>query len=328
MQPNIKLLTSEILKGYSVLKIEENEKIYTKHFTPTDNAEIDFTYQHYYNLAISKNLPTKQQKIDYLIEQKEWSLEREKEIEEINFILNNLRETLSTKSFLESHRIALNEQIKVHEEKLIKINEERNNLIGFSAEDYASKITNDLYIYYSFFKDPLLEEKYFDEEHFNNIDRDILYNLTKTYSNYFESFNSSNFKKVALAPHFLNLFYLCNDDPYVFFGKPVLHLTFFQSEVFGLARYFKNLISDCKTKPPSDVLSDPEKLIAWSEATNNAEKVIKNDTKEGQSAVLFGSSKEDLKRLGYDDGGVDLAKKANEKGGELNMMDVMQLMGS
>ena len=125
---------------------------------------------------------------------------------------------------------------------------------------------------------------------------------------------------------------MCNDDAYVFYGKPLVQLTFYQIELFGYGRYHKSLIENSEHKPPEEITQDPQKLVEWFQSGKNIKEVLdKSETagKEGTATSLVGASKQDLKRLGLDNPNetINLAKKAAEKGGRLSMDDLMKLHG-
>ena len=92
------------------------------------------------------------------------------------------------------------------------------------------------------------------------------------------------------------------------------------------------MLENSESKPPENILDDPEKIVEWFESTKSAKETLdksKNAGQEGSATSLVGATKEDLKRLGLDNPNetVNLAKKAAEKGGKLNMDDMMKLHG-
>ena len=156
--------------------------------------------------------------------------------------------------------------------------------------------------------------------------------LVATYNKNTKKFGSSNLKKISLSGFFTNLFYLCENNAYTFFGKPLVELTFYQVELFGYGRYYKSLMENSEAQVPDDVKEDPEKLVEWFESTKNAREVLdksKGSEKEGSATSLVGATKQDLKRLGLDNPNetINLAKKAAEKGGTLSMEDMMKIHG-
>ena len=147
-------------------------------------------------------------------------------------------------------------------------------------------------------------------------------------------FHSQNLKRVALSTFFLNYFYLCEDNPMIFFGEPVIKLSYYQIELFGYARHFKYLMSDLKTKPPDEYYEDPDKLIEYIEAGKSAQKMLekgKSLDKEHTASSVIGATKDDLKRMGLttttneDVGSTDLSKEAAKKKGSLSMDDLIKI---
>ena len=91
-------------------------------------------------------------------------------------------------------------------------------------------------------------------------------------------------------------------------------------------------MENSESKPPDDIVKDPDKMVEWFDSTKSAKEVLdksKNAGAEGSATSLVGATKEDLKRLGLDNPAetINMAKKAAEKGGKLSMDDMMKLHG-
>ena len=71
-----------------------------------------------------------------------------------------------------------------------------------------------------------------------------------------------------------NIFYLCDDNVFNFYGKPVITLTFYKIEIYSYGRYFKSLIQTSEDKIPDHIVEDPDKLIEWAQASKN----VKDET--------------------------------------------------
>jgi hypothetical protein len=145
-------------------------------------------------------------------------------------------------------------------------------------------------------------------------------------------FSQINLKRVALSGFFLNNFYLCKENPFTFFGKPVVELTFHQTDLFAYGRYFKHILSEMKSTPPPDMMEDPDKLLDQYNIEQNKDSVLSPKGKEGTATTIVGATKEDLEALGLKDQAqdgevIDLNKEAEKKGGELSMEDLMKLHG-
>ena len=325
----LKVVFSEVLKGFTLVESKNYGKIQVKHFTNFDSAELDIKNKLFYDKAISQGLPSRNDRIEYLLKENIWTEEKNKEILQVKSMLSGLRNSKS-KVFLQAHIDNINTQIGENQKKLADLEFEKEELIGFCAENYASRRINEHYMYNAVLKDK--GEKLFGAEEFEELEENSLVELIGLYNRSTKKFDSNNLKKISLSPFFTNLFYLCENNAHVFFGKPLVNLTFYQIELFGYARYYKSLMDNSETQVPDDVKEDPEKMVEWFDSTKSARETLeksKNAGQDGSATSLVGASKQDLKRLGLDNPNetINLAKKAAEKGGKLNMEDMMKLHG-
>ena len=325
----LKVVFSEVLKGFTLVESKNYGKIQVKHFTNFDSAELDIKNKLFYDKAINQGLPSRNDRIEYLLKENIWPEEKNKEILQVKSMLSGLRNSRS-KVFLQAHIDNINTQIGENQKKLADLEFEKEELIGFCAENYASRRINEHYMYNAVLNDK--GEKLFGAEEFEELEENSLVELIGLYNRSTKKFDSNNLKKISLSPFFTNLFYLCENNAHVFFGKPLVNLTFYQIELFGYARYYKSLIDNSETQVPDDVKEDPEKMVEWFDSTKSARETLeksKNAGQDGSATSLVGASKQDLKRLGLDNPNetINLAKKAAEKGGKLNMEDMMKLHG-
>lgn len=326
---NLKIVFSEILRGYTIVDSSTFGKVRVKHFTNFDSAELDIKNRFFYEKAVSQGLPTRKQRVDYLLKENIWNEKRNKEILNLKSLIAGLQNSKS-KVFLQVHIDEINRNLKENQAKLSALNLEKEKLIGFCAEAYSERRINEHYMY-----NALLTEKgskLFTEEEFGELDESKVVELIGIYNKSTNKFNSTNLKKLSVSGFFTNLFYLCENNPYSFFGESIVKLTFYQIELFGYARYYKSLMENSDNKPPEEIAQDPEKLVEWFESAKSAKETLdksKTAGTEGSASSLVGATKADLKRLGLDNPNetINLAKKAAEKGGKLNMEDLMKLHG-
>jgi hypothetical protein len=175
-------------------------------------------------------------------------------------------------------------------------------------------------------------EKLFSPEEFEELEEAKMIELIGLYNKSTNKFKSKALRLVSVSGFYTNLFYLCENNAYVFYGKPLVHLTFYQVELFGYGRYYKSMVENSDNKPPEEISRNPQKLVEWFESSKSAKETLDKSQasgKEGSAMSLVGASKEDLKRLGLDNPNetINLAKKAAEKGGRLSMDDLMKLHG-
>ena len=325
----LKVIFSEILRGYTLVENKDFGKIKIKHFNNFDSAELDIKNRYFYEKARDQGLPTREQKIEYLLKEDIWDEKKNKEILNLKTMIAGLKNSKS-KVFLQAHIDDINRQLEENQLKLAHLEIQKEELIGFCAENYAQRRINEHYMQKAILKDN--GEFLLSKEDFEDLQQDELMGLISTYNKNTRKFESPNLKKISLSGFFTNLFYLCENNAYTFFGKPLVELTFYQVELFGYARYYKSLMESSETKVPDEVRQDPEKIVEWFESSKSAREVMdKSQTagKEGSATSLVGATKQDLKRLGLDNPNetISLAKKAAEKGGSLTMEDMMKIHG-
>ena len=285
---------------------------------------VSFTIKPYLKVFQQEN-----RRIDHLLEEDIWTEEKNKEILNLQSLIAGLKVSKS-KVFLQVHIDQINNDLKKNQAELSTLSLKKEELIGFSAEAYAARRINEHYMHNAFLREN--GEKLFTEEEFEELEEGKLVNLIGTYNKSAKKFNSSDLKKLSVSGFFTNLFYLCENNAYSFFGKPLVQLTFYQIELFGYGRYYKSLIENSDNKLPNEISSNPEKIVEWFESSKSAQATLdksKNAGAEGSATSLVGATKEDLKRLGLDNPSetINMAKKASEKGGKLNMDDMMKLHG-
>jgi hypothetical protein len=326
---NLKVVFSEILRGYTLANIPEFGDIKIKHFNNFDSAELDIKNRFFYEKAVSQGLPTRKQRIDHLLEEDIWTEEKSKRILNLQSLIAGLKVSRS-KVFLRAHIDQINNDLKKNQAELSTLSLEKEELIGFCAESYASRRINEHYMYNALLKES--GERLFTAEEFEELEEGKLIEFIGVYNKSTQKFNSGDLKKLSLSGFFTNLFYLCENNAYSFFGKPLVQLTFYQVELFGYGRYYKSVMENSDNKPPEEISGDPDKLVEWFDSSKSAKETLdksRNADAEGSATSLVGATKEDLKRLGLDNPNetINMAKKAAEKGGKLNMDDMMKLHG-
>jgi len=329
-ESSLKVVFSEILRGHTLVSSPKYGDVKIKHFNNFDSAELDIKNDFYYQKAINEGLPTREQRIDYLLKEKIWTPEKNKEIIHLKSFIKGLKSSKS-KVFLQAHIDQINTQINENQLKLSKMELEKEDLIGFCAESYASRRINEHYMF-----NALCDEKnqrLFTREEFEDLSEEKLMEYIALYNKSTKKFKHETLQKISVSGFFTNLFYLCDNNAHIFFGKPLVELTFYQVELFGAGRYFKSLMEQADANVPEEIKDDPEKIVEWFDSTKSAKEVLeksRNAGQDGSATTLVGATKQDLERLGLasPEETVDLAQKASEKGGKLTMEDMMKIHGT
>jgi len=324
----LKLIFSEIIEGYSFVPSKLFGDLKIKHINNFDAAKTDIKNHYYFEKAVSQGLEKREDKIDYLIKEKLWDPEKDKQAKRLEDMLKGMRKTKS-KLILQTQIDAINKDIEENELQLSTILAEKETIIGFTAEEYAQRRINEYYMYISILDEN--ENRLFKEDEFQELDEEQVAEIMTVYSKNNEKFKAEVLKKIALADFFTNIFYLCDDNVFNFYGKPVINLTFYQIEIYSYGRYFKSLIQNSEDKIPDHIVEDPDKLIEWAQSSKNVKEVLeKNSGEEAGASSIMGATKEDLAKAGVnqDQDVIDLSKKAEEQGGRLSMDDLMKLHGA
>ena len=271
----LKLIFSEIIEGYSFVPSKLFGDLKIKHINNFDAAKTDIKNHYYFEKAVSQGLEKREDKIDYLIKEKLWDPEKDKQAKRLEDMLKGMRKTKS-KLFLQTQIDAINKDIEKNEIELNTILAEKETIIGFTAEEYAQRRINEYYMYIS-----ILDEngnRLFKEDEFQELDEEQVAEIMTVYSKNNEKFKAEVLKKIALADFFTNIFYLCDDNVFNFYGKPVINLTFYQIEIYSYGRYFKSLIQNSEDKIPDHIVEDPDKLIEWAQSSKNVKEVLEKSS--------------------------------------------------
>ena len=127
---------------------------------------------------------------------------------------------------------------------------------------------------------------------------------------------------------------VCKNNPFIFFGKPVIKLSNYQLELFSSGSRFKNIIEQKgKTPPPLSTLSESVKF--YEESYNALGSDKKDETNLGRASSIVGADAEEMKTFAENEGGknvinlTEAAQKKQEKkgGGPLTMMDMIEIHG-
>ena len=327
----------DILNGFSVFK-KDGETFFVKHFTEVDHGWIQEYKKECFQRARKKGLAKESEQLKLLSEQQLWSREQEKELDYWKMEISNL-EVTKAKLILAKQINQVKKQIRGYERKIKEAEEERAELLGLTCESFAEKKVSEYYMFYSLYKDQDLKHKYYKFEDYEELSSIEISEMVKLNNRVLSDFNNKNLKKIAACPFFLNSVMISKNNPFIFFGKPIVELTNYQQEMWGNGIRFKNIIEQKNDTPPKmltlqDVVDWYENAAGSLESANSKDKVS-----AGGAKSIVGATSEELEKLtsGGDDGkAVDLhaaaAKHAKKnpkagKDGVFTMHDMMKIHG-
>jgi len=243
---NIKNIYLEIIRGYSY---DFEKDIYVKHFTDLERIQIIEKRNEIIEKIKIKGLRTEKEALKYIISENIWSYDKEKEIAELELkVEDNTR--MANNMVVAAQKNTILKLVEKDKEELFKKRNERENLLGLTVEKYADNKYINYYLFFSFFKDSGLKQRYFSESDFDDLEDNEISDYFQIYSRALDKFNESNFKKIAVTPFFVNIAAMAYEDTRLFLDKSVLDYTNYQLDIFNMAKRNVRVSSEANGDPP------------------------------------------------------------------------------
>tara|TARA_Y100000310_G_scaffold165458_1_gene165188 strand:- start:90 stop:1085 length:996 start_codon:yes stop_codon:yes gene_type:complete len=326
-QTLFKRIFRDVVRGHSISYYQKN-RIYIRHLGVNEQVDLDDFRLEHLEKAKRRGIPTEEEILDLLNEQKDWTEKDEKEIATQKEFVESLIENKAG-LYLQSQLNKQDEVIDEARKKLDKQLAQRKALLGNTCEEYAEKRCIDLYIIKSFYKDLAWKDPVFSQKSFDELSSSDLHAVSLIYNEIFTVYSDSNFQKLILED-FYSPYMQCCDKPVDFFGKATTLLSHYQLRLYSYTMLFKSIFQNSE-EIPFAIRKDPQKLMDWARNPKGRERAREVMEKAGEGgAGLFGATKEDLESLGVETTGagtVSLEEAAKKKGGSLTMKDLMKLSG-
>ena len=337
----------DILAGFSSLKFDYSEGatlFYVKHLSELDYGAMESLAFDLEEQAKSKGLESESEKIEEYIKLGHWSKEEEEEYEFLEKEVNSLGKGIAS-IVAKSQRVELEKKYESSVKKLKISKDLRTELLGVTREQYVEKKKNEELLRMSLYKDKSLENLAFTEEEYGELTQGEYTDLILLYNLKMSTFQDTEIAKLATLPFFINSIFISKNDPTVFFGKAVVHLTVQQMELFSKGLFYKSILEQGKT-PPEEFYENLDKMVNWYDVqskskssqnggpvTTNPDSNIKSSKDCAAGGVSFvGATKEELKAQGEEGEYTDLvdeAEKLKKQLGkeELDIYDMAKLHG-
>jgi hypothetical protein len=316
-------LIGEAFDGYTE-SVFRDKAIYLKHVSIKDQRYLHKYYEKYKQIAISKGLEKEEDRIKYVLDEEIWSEADDNKIASLEYELENLKRTVK-ELFLQSQRQEMQKTIDEKIKEVYELREKRKEVMGKTAEDYASTRSSDEILRFLLFKDKELSEHLFTEEEFGELETWEVLELISLQKDVSERLSDPRLQEAVLRP-FFSMYLSFSEDLYGFYGKPVTLLTVYQLRVVVFSKMFFNIFQ-YTDNIPDDIRDDPEKLIAFADSSksNSAKKGGLKDNAD--QSFAFGATKDDIRNLGGNEKAPSLRDEAKKHGGKLNMQQMMRLAG-
>ena len=318
-------IVGEIFDGYTEFEFN-NRSLYLKHLTVKDQRYLHLYYEKYKKRATDKGVETEAEILEKVKLDDLWSDDEDVAIESLRNEIENLQKTKKS-FFLNSQKESVQKTINEKQNEYITLLSKRKEIVGKTAEDYATNMAAVEMIRYFVFDSKELNNQAFDEDQFDDMDDDDLLKLKIIQSSVNEKLNELDIQKCVLRPFFSMYLSYC-ESPSDFFGKPIINLSVFQMRLVLFGKVFHSIFQYTENIPDG-IREDPEKLLAFSEAKNSKDsgrKQFINDDAAG--SAVFGGTEEDIKDLAESGGtSVRLSDEIKKAGGKLTMEQMMKLAG-
>lgn len=316
-------IIGEVFDGYTEFSFK-NKPVYLKHINIRDQRYIQKYYEKYKNIAINKGLEDENSRLQKIKNDGLWSDDDELKILNLDLEIKNLKQT-HKQLFIPSHKEQIQKDINNKHIECLLLKNKKKELIGKTAEDYASSRSNEEMLRYFLFEDERLEKNLFNEDEFSEIDDlDLMFFINKQ-SEIADRLSEINLQRAVLRPFFSMYISHC-EDINNFYGKPIINLSIYQLKTAIFGKMFFNIFQYVENIP-ENIKLDPEKLLSYSESKRNkgkSEKFIKDDA---DASTIFGASKEDINIITNGSKAVSLKEELKKNGGTLNMEEMIKLAG-
>ena len=319
---NFRHLFKDIVFGWSAINYRKSPA-YLKHLSVFDQVDIEEVRNAFYEKAKTRGLPTKAEALDRLKEEQLWLPSDEAKITEQKQYLSQAQNT-KKELYLKAEIDRANEEILEAQKKISFYEGKKDELIGQTCEKYADSRVSDHYIVRSLYKDSKLLKTYYNQKQVDEMTRSEMAEIVRLYNSSYGVFDDLNIQKIVLQDFFQPYMPFCENVNNMF-SAPLFELSINQVKLIIYARMFKNIFENY-TKIPDRIRTNPEKILDYVNAQEKAKDKLKNIDKDGASTIV-GATKEDYDYLGIGGSeGESLSAKLKEKGGKMDMKDLMNVL--
>ena len=316
-------LVGEAFDGYTECDIE-GKAVFLKHVSIKDQRYVHKYFEKYKQIALDRGLETEEQRLKYVLEEEIWEKKDDEQIYSLENQIENLKRTVKA-TFLPSQREKLQEDINKKRKELESLRIKRQEVVGKTAEDYATSRSGDELLRCLLYDSDQLKNNFYTDEQFGDLETWEVIEISKLQDDVNKRFADSIIQEAVLRPFFSMYLSSCENISQ-FYGKAVIDLTIPQLKVATYGRMFFNIFQNVPDIP-DNIKEDPQKLLAFSDSHFNKDKNSGGLRDDADASAVFGATKEDMKSLGGQPNTVSLSDEIKKNDGELNMEQMMRLAG-
>jgi hypothetical protein len=255
----LKVIYKEIIEGYT---FNETKGLYVKHLNEIEHGELARKRASLFYNFKKEGLPSEEERVKQLIDCEAWTKAQEEEVDALRQdIAGNLK---NLPKIIVEQQGPYRKVIDNLQEKLDKLVEERRDLIGATAEEYAERESLGYYLSLCLYKDSKLTEKFLVEDDFDDLENEQISELVSVVRGTYARFTEDKVKKIATLSFFLNYFSNCKESIYYFLCKPLYSLTTYQLLLVSLGSRNLNILGQVDASPPELMGENKmEDIVNW-----------------------------------------------------------------
>jgi hypothetical protein len=315
-------IINEIFEGYTRFDFK-GQAVFLRHFNLRDQKLLNECFEKHRSVALSRGIQDEKDILEGLKKDGTWTDQDELKITELQNYLDSLEKTKS-KIVIPSQKQAHQKTIDSEKAKLLELKNERKQLVGKTATEYANNRANEDFLQNLLFRDRLLSSPFFSDSEFEELDDLELALLMQSYYSIIQKYNDEHIQHAVLQDCF-SLYLSHCEKPFDFFGAPITKFSIYQLKLIAYGRMFLNIFQNVD-KIPDSIKKDPDALISFAESSRNKEKLT-SKMKDNSATAVFGATKEDLDFVDPEAKKLSLKDMLAQNGGQLNMEQMMQIMG-
>lgn len=257
----LRIIYNEIIAGCS---FSASKKVFVKHLTESENASIvkrrHVAFDHYHK---EEGIPSQKEKVEQLYADGRWTKQNDERIEDLKQIISDNEKMMKT--VLVEQQAVIKFMVEKDRKELKQLLEEKSDLVGPTADDYAEKESYHQLLSLSFYRDEAMTQKIFGSiEDVQDLEIDEIGEYSDALEETFAKLKEENVRKISVLPFFVNPFSFCKDHVYTFLNKPIAHLSSFQLMLISLGSRNLNVLSQAQGEPP-ELLGDTkiQDVIDW-----------------------------------------------------------------
>ncbi len=317
-------IVGEIFDGYSEFDFF-GVPIYLKHFSIKDQRYIHRFYEKYKNIALNKGIPCEKEILNQLRQDGLWSDDDDLKIASLEMEIESLKQAKNL-LMLPSQKEKYQQDINERSTELLRLKINRKDVMGKTAEDYASARSNEEFIRYILYKDRNLTEHFFTDSEFENLTDNQIGKLIAQHKACNNRINENVIQEAVLRD-FFNMYLSQTEDVSSFYGKPIIQLSVYQLKLALYARIFFNIFQ-YNDDIPESIKKDPNAILRFSESKKvRGDNQNKFKNKDGGATAVFKATKDDLSYVDPNAKTISLSDEIAKQGGQLNMEQLINLMG-